>query len=126
MAVILVIDDEPKIRQTVSAFLTQAGHEVLEARDGAQGLRLCRTADVEVVITDIVMPGKEGIETIRELRRERPDIRIIAMSEGGARNNSAYLEFAQRLGADEVIAKPFRADDLIALLHRLIAGAPQS
>ncbi|HUZ71623.1 MAG TPA: response regulator [Stellaceae bacterium] len=126
MSVILVIDDERKIRQMVSGILVNAGYDVLEARDGAEGLQFCRTTVVDVVITDIVMPGKEGIETIRELRREYPDIRIVAMSGGGGRDNNAYLEFAQRLGADEIIAKPFRAGDLTAILERLIAKAPQS
>jgi CheY-like chemotaxis protein len=123
MALILVIDDAPKMRQTICRILVRAGHSVVEAEDGEVGLRCVDENQPTLVITDIIMPNKEGIETIRDIRRRRPDIKIIAISGSGAPRQALYLDAATALGADAALGKPFRAHELLALVDRLIAGA---
>lgn len=116
MAAVLVIEDDPQMRRVVARALSMAQHQVLEATNGREGLALFRTHHPTVVITDLVMPEMEGIEIIRELRHEAPMVRIIAMSGGGATGNMQFLDFARELGADAVLAKPFRASDVVALV----------
>lgn len=122
MSRILVIEDDNTMRMIVTRMLKSAGHEVDEASNGVEGLGVFKENEPDLIITDIVMPEKEGIETIRDLRHLVPDARIIAISGAvayGAVANS-YLRFAQRLGADEVLAKPFVAADLLRLIDRLL------
>jgi DNA-binding response OmpR family regulator len=117
---ILVIDDDDGFRRLVAKMLTTEGHEVIAASDGVEGMRLFREEKPGVVITDIIMPNQEGIETILQLRRENPTIRIIAMSGSlEPSGNAGFLKMAQQLGADETIAKPFRARELRAVVRRL-------
>jgi DNA-binding response OmpR family regulator len=117
---ILVIEDEDQLRRTVAKMLTTVGHEVVEAADGLRGMELFRKEKPDLVITDIVMPNQEGLETIIELRRRCPQIRIIAMSGGFTRDdNLGFLKMARRLGADETIPKPFRAQELRKLVSQL-------
>jgi acetoin utilization protein AcuC len=106
MSLILVIDDEPPMRRMIKRVLGTAGHEVIEAHDGVSGLRLVRSREPAVVITDIVMPGMEGIETILHIRRASPLTRIVAISGAAGWGAPLYLEWAQRLGADDVLVKP--------------------
>jgi DNA-binding response OmpR family regulator len=119
---ILVIDDEPQIRQVIVRTLTLAGHEMLEAKDGKEGLCLFRAHQPTLVITDLLMPQGEGLETIRELRRESAALVIIAMSGRGA----MYLETAKEFGADATIAKPFRATELLAAVTMLLTSPPRA
>ena len=121
MALILVIDDEPKVRQMVHRILAVAGHSVVEADDGAAALSQMRREAPAVVLTDILMPGTEGIETIFKIRRARPEIRIIAMSGGGQAGELDLLKLAEGAGANAVLAKPFRAAELTAAVDRLLA-----
>ena len=107
MARILVIDDEADVRTTIGLALEKIGHTVEEAADGNQGLKRFAEERFDLVITDILMPEKEGIETIRELRAAHPDLRIIAISGGGRLNSTNFLEMVRKLGADEVLKKPF-------------------
>lgn len=108
MARILVIDDDADLREVMQETLVSAGHEVVLAPDGIQGLQSQRDRPADVVITDIFMPDKEGIETIRELRQEFPQVKIIAMSGGGVHvRKPGYLTTASELGADVVLKKPF-------------------
>lgn len=107
MARILVIDDEEPARRMLREALELAGHEVVEARDGQEGLQRYRAAPTDLVITDILMPGKEGLETIMEFRRRVPGIKIIAFSGGGQMGNLSFLEVAKRLGAQRTFQKPF-------------------
>jgi CheY-like chemotaxis protein len=123
MALILVIDDEPKVRQMIQRILALAGHSVIEADEGAAALRQLRDNTPAVVLTDILMPGTEGIETIFEIRRAAPDTKIIAMSGGGRAGNFDFLKMAERAGADAVLAKPFRAAELVAMVERLLSPA---
>jgi len=101
------------MRRLVARILAGANHEIVEAPDGKRGMEQFATYRPEVVITDLLMPEQEGIETIRELRRIAPTLRIIAMSGGGTDNDLMFLGMAKALGADAVLAKPFRADELI-------------
>lgn len=121
MAKILVIDDESQIRQMVSRILVEGGHEVTEASNGAEGLKLFREVLPDLVVADLFMPVKEGIETIFELRRETPDVKIIAMSGGGSRRDLGSLAAARALGADLTLAKPFRAAQLLEACAGLLA-----
>src|SRR4051812_35167901 len=109
MARILVIDDNEDVRAVVCGALESAGHEVVHAADGARGVELQRRSPVALVITDILMPEKEGLETIVDLKQEFPQLRIIAMSGAGARLTANYLFMARDLGAHAVLSKPFEA-----------------
>jgi DNA-binding response OmpR family regulator len=119
MADILVIDDEEALRRLVARVLRAEGHTVREAANGREGLRLFREARPALLITDIIMPGQEGIETIIELRREAPEFPILAISGGG---EGMYLKLAASLGATETLAKPFGADELLAAVAALLSA----
>ena len=121
MALILCIDDEPEMRKLISRILTEAGHEVIEASDGALGLRLFRERQPDLVLCDIYMPVKEGIETIFEMRRDSPAAKIVAVSGGGSRGNLGPLTAAGLLGANVALAKPFRAAQLLEVCETLLA-----
>lgn len=123
MARILVIDDEELARFTVREILESAGHEVVEARDGVEGLAMQRAQRCDLVVTDVIMPRKEGVEMIIEMKQEQPALRIIAISGGGRTRNLDFLKLAKEFGADKVLAKPFSADDLIGAVREcLLAG----
>jgi CheY-like chemotaxis protein len=113
MAKILVIDDDSAMRRLVTRILSGENHEVIEAANGKQGLDQFAAHHPDVVVTDLLMPEQEGIETIRELRRIAPSLRIVAMSGGGTDNDLMFLGMAKALGADAVLAKPFRAEELL-------------
>lgn len=114
MPSVLVVDDQDQVRQLIRATLEQAGYEVVEARDGKEGLERYRTKSTDLVIMDILMPDQDGLEGIMALRREFPDSRVIAMTGGseaiGAVNG---LDTAKMLGARRTLQKPF---DLKVLL----------
>jgi len=121
VARILVVDDESEIRSLVSRILKQAGHEVIEAADGNEGTRLFRENLPELLITDIIMPEKEGIETIMELRRDFPNVKIIAISGGGkALARDTCLRFAKGLGANGALAKPFSRQELLDAVQEVL------
>jgi CheY-like chemotaxis protein len=122
MAKILIIDDEELVRLTVRQTLELAGHTVMEASNGVDGMDMYTRHQPDVVITDIIMPEKEGIETIKELRRARADLPIIAVSGGGRTGNMNFLEMAARLGATRAIHKPFDVDELPALVDEVLGG----
>ena len=116
---ILVIDDDHLVRYVLSKILSSNGYEVVTASDGKRGMVVLRDEHPDAVITDIIMPEQEGIDTIIQIRRERPATKIIAISGGGRIRNVDFLEMAQSLGADGVLAKPFEADELLSSLIRL-------
>ncbi len=120
MAHILIIDDEPQIRMMLKMMLESEGYTVAEACDGNEGIQRHKETPADLIITDIIMPGKEGIETIIALRKNDPSIKIIAMSGGGRNNPEGYLKSAKLLGAEETFAKPVRKDILLAAVRRLI------
>ena len=113
MARILIIDDEDLVRFTLRKMLESEAHEVIEANDGEEGIVRQKAQPSDLVIMDIVMPNKEGIETIREFVRLYPDVPIIAISGGGQEGNLTSLETALKTGAKSTIAKPFTQEDLI-------------
>ena len=119
---VLVIDDEPTIRQSLEVLLETYGFQVALARDGAQGLAAFRRIEPDLVLTDIVMPNQDGIETILTMRRERPEAKIIAMSGRGSVGNTEYIDIAARLGADAAIPKPLEASKLIAAVEALMSA----
>jgi CheY-like chemotaxis protein len=114
---ILVIDDDQLVRYTISKILESNGHEVIAAGDGMRGFALFEQEGPDVVIADLIMPEQEGIETIIRIKRVRPEVRVIAISGGGRLGNFDVLGMAQRLGADEVIAKPFNSEALLSRLQ---------
>jgi len=110
---VLVIDDNPDMRRTMQMLLETEGFAVSVAADGEEALRLQRELPAAVVITDIFMPGKEGIETIFELRKQFPQTKIIVMSGGSRAKGMDYLSVARELGAVKALKKPFAPDELI-------------
>jgi CheY-like chemotaxis protein len=100
--------------------LARAGHEVTEAADGAEGLASVRAHMPDVIITDILMPNKEGIETIRDVRREAPGLPILVIS--GNPGSDLYMQMAKLLGAHAALAKPFRSAELLRAVDALLAG----
>ena len=124
MARILVVDDEELVRGAIAAALRRAGHNVTLAADGENALDIFRPGHFDLIITDIVMPRMEGIETLRALRRLEPGIRIIAMSESGS-NHGFYLKAAVALGADATLEKPVATAELTLLVDEALA-LPQS
>ncbi len=119
---ILLIDDDPGVLRTIEIILIDLGYRVRTAADGEKGLLLFRADPPDIVITDIIMPGKEGIKTMIEMRRLRPTVRIIAMSGGGPSLKFDLLAMAAKLGADRVLPKPFDGDQLATLVESLVAG----
>jgi CheY-like chemotaxis protein len=122
MARILVIDDDAAVLSTVRRILERAGHDVSSAADGEAGMRMFREQPAELVVTDLYMPEKEGIETIQELREQFPAVRILAVSGGGVAGTGGALEDALLFGADGTLSKPFSAEQLRSAVDRLLAG----
>lgn len=119
MATILVIDDDQEVRDFLVAVLERAGHEVTTAGNGRDGVAMFREHAVQVVITDIIMPEKDGIETILDLRREHPDLKVIAISGGGRTTPENYLHSARLLGADRAMRKPFKNEEILRAIDEL-------
>ena len=122
MARILVIDDEEIVRRAVVAVLRMAGHDVVEASDGETGIRLIQQHPFDLIITDIRLPGLDGAEVIKALRRVRPESRVIAIGGGDAGTASGLEAFARQLGADRVLHKPFAGQDLKDAVSGLLGG----
>jgi DNA-binding response OmpR family regulator len=119
---ILVVDDEPRIRELFRLFLEREGYQVEAAADGEEGLKLFREDPADLVVTDLIMPRKEGMETIIELRRDFPEAKIIAISGGGRATPESYLKTAQTLGAQRVLMKPFNRDELLEAVAEVLGG----
>ena len=119
MATILLIDDDEMLRTVLAMALDVVGHVVLQAENGQKGMELLRTTSVDIVITDLVMPVQEGVETIVKLRRERPSLPVIAIS-GGVPNSYLYLDLASKIGAKRILAKPFLPRQLVALIDEVL------
>ena len=113
MARILVIDDQEPIRRIVRRALEQAGHEVLDASDGAMGMQLLASHPVEVVISDIFMPGQDGIITLRQIRKQYPAVKVIVISGGDSSGILDLRQDAELLGALKSLPKPFTAREIV-------------
>lgn len=122
MARILLIDDDDTVRLSMRLALEDADHIIDEAANGAAGLERLREQAADLVITDIFMPEKEGLETIDEIKRDYPHTKIIAISGGGRMDPQDYLEVARRLGADHSLFKPFDIGLLVETVEEALKG----
>ncbi|HNR36097.1 MAG TPA: response regulator [Candidatus Hydrogenedentes bacterium] len=122
MARILVIDDDIQMCEMLAMMLGSENHEVAIARDGAAGIRLYRETPFDVVLCDIFMPGKEGLETICELREHDPGVRVIAISGGAMRAKMDFLPLAKRFGAIKTLSKPIGWQELLEAVDEAMQG----
>jgi CheY-like chemotaxis protein len=120
IARILVIDDDALLRRALRAVLEVAGYDVIEAADGAAGLRLQREQGADLILVDLVMPELDGLEFIRKLRADLPQAKIIAMSGGGPTGRADLLGVAAALGASRTLRKPFEPRDLLTAIQELL------
>lgn len=116
---VLLIEDDVITRKVMRSLFERDGHQVRDASDGRKGFALMADITPDLVVTDIIMPEKDGLELIRELRHNRPAVKIIAISGGGRVDASDYLKMATAFGAHRVLAKPFNGDDLMATVAEL-------
>lgn len=122
MAKILVVDDEAQIRSLLVNMLSIESHEVIEAEDGKQGCEKYREYLPDLLITDLVMPGNNGIDMILDLKKEFPSIRIMAISGGGGITGSFdYLPIAKLVGAECILQKPFSLQELRSAVAEALA-----
>jgi len=122
MTKILVIDDDDFVRKLICNALKKAGFEVLDAVDGNDGIKKLHDERSEIIITDILMPDKEGIETIMEIKAMDSNIKIIAMSSGGSSKNMSFLNMAKKVGAPQILSKPFNIAELLEAVNAVQAG----
>ena len=120
MAGILIIDDDVQILDMLRQTLEREGYEVMDASNGRKGIRLYRKEPADLIITDIVMPEKEGLETIMELKKDFPEVKIIAISGGGQIIPDHYLDSAKLFGAIRTFAKPFEHKELLEAVQELL------
>jgi CheY-like chemotaxis protein len=122
MTTILIIDDDVQVLAVYRGMLEREGFRVLESLDGLEGIETCRKEVIDLVITDIIMPGKEGLETILELRQEFPKLGIIAVSGGGRLGAGSYLPLAEKMGAQRTLTKPFTRQELLEIVGDVLDG----
>jgi len=121
MSKILIIDDDNQMREMLRQMMDRAGYETSEAPNGKVGMQIMHSADVDLVITDLYMPEKEGLETVTELRRDFPQVKIIAISGGYRSGFGSHLPIAKELGADRIFKKPFGRDEILDAVRSLLA-----
>ncbi|MFH1845325.1 MAG: response regulator [bacterium] len=120
MSKILIVDDDNMVRGMLKMTLEEVGYEVEVACDGCDALRILDGGEFRLMVTDIVMPEKEGLELIREVRRDHPDVKIIAISGGGRNGPQFYLEAAGKFGADFTFYKPVESEQLLSAVQSLM------
>jgi len=120
MAKILIIDDEPGVLHVLREILESVGHSVTEAQDGEAALREFEGKPADLVVTDIFMPGMDGIELMVNIRKTLPDARVLAMSGGGLLSRDQALSDAVLLGADHILEKPFSKDEVLEAVNRTL------
>jgi len=120
---ILIIDDEPQIRSMLRLMLERDGYEVIEAPDGIEGIRVYRQNPADLIITDLIMPNKDGIGMIIDLKQEFPDVKIIAMSGGGLNKPEGYLKGAKKLGASCTLTKPIDREEMLRAVKNTLKGS---
>ena len=121
MSTILVIDDDDLVRDTLVRMLERAGFQAVSARNGREGLAQFHSHPPDLIVTDIIMPDFDGIETVMAFKRTAPAVPIIAVSGGGRTHTMQFLEAAQRLGADMILSKPFKQAELVSAITQLLA-----
>jgi len=121
MALILIVDDDPTVLRMLTLVMQRDGHTVMQAEDGEIAMRLFSRQPADVIITDLLMPNKEGLELIAEAREIAPKVGIIAYSGGGKMQPHEYLEFARGMGANKVFTKPVPITDLSIAVTELLA-----
>lgn len=122
MSRILVIDDDEQIRWMLRQMLEHEGYEVVDAPDGKVAMILQQEEPADLIITDLLMPEKDGIETIREMRKGFPHVKIIAISGGGAIGPEEYLDLAEKLGSNHTFVKPVRRKEMLEVVRDLIGA----
>ncbi len=122
MARILIVDDDEPIRKTLRRMLEPAGYDVVEAADGREGVELYKEDSVDLVLMDLIMPEKEGIQAAAELRHYDPEVKIIAISGGGRIGNIQVLRIAQKFGIEHALPKPIRLGKLLALVNEVLGA----
>ena len=123
---VLVVDDDSAVRELACALLSHKGYEVYEAKDGEMALVQLDTQPFDIVLLDILMPRKEGLETLIELKQRFPGLKVIVMSASGSRKGHDFLKVAAKFGADGILPKPFSPEELFARLAAPIGGADAS
>ena len=124
MARILIIDDEPQIRSMLKLMLEREGYEIVEASDGVAGIKIYRQNPADLIITDLIMPNKDGIGMIIDLKKEFPDVKIIAMSGGGLNKPDGYLKGAKKLGAACTLTKPIDREEMLKAVREILKESP--
>jgi len=122
---ILVIDDNDAFRSTICLWLKHHGYEVQEAADGKIGMTLLASSAPDIILTDILMPEQDGLETIQAVRKQLPDMKIIAMSGGMLDGRVDFLPLAAKFGADHVMHKPFSGSELLLVLEKFLPNSPE-
>lgn len=123
---ILLIDDEQMVRKIVRKMLERSGNEVTEAENGRLGLEQLKTGTFDLVITDIIMPEMEGVETLMTVREQYPSVKVIAMSGGGRTGNIDFLSAAEKLGASAILHKPFTLGSLTTAIETTFGSAQKA
>lgn len=125
MARILVIDDQESIRRVVRRALEQDGHQVMDASDGEMGMQILARHSADVVITDIFMPGQDGILTLRQIRKQFPAVKVVVMSGGDSTGLLDLRQDAELLGAVKSLQKPFNAVEIIDMVRAVLGLEPK-
>jgi CheY-like chemotaxis protein len=121
MSAVLLVDDDDSFRNAMVRILTGAGHSVRDLPSGLDVVKVLAESKVDVLVTDLIMPDVEGLETIRIVRRAHPTLPIIAISGGGRLTPSSYLSMARGVGATDVLPKPFEPAKLVSMIESLAA-----
>lgn len=119
---ILVIDDDSIMRETLRDILISEDYNVMDAADGVEGMSILEMLPFDMVVTDVLMPDKDGIEVIMEAKKKYPNINIVAISGGGYISAENYLKMASELGANATVVKPFDIDLFLLEVNRLLKG----
>jgi DNA-binding response OmpR family regulator len=123
MSWIMIADDDLDFRGMLKMLLERHGHQVMEACDGFEATRICRDRIPDLAVVDIIMPNKEGLELITDLRRNSPEVPVMAVSGGGRIGPDTYLELARKMGADRILTKPFPLDEFMTAVDELLGRA---
>lgn len=119
-AAVLIVDDDVDLLRTLARRFHLAGSRVAVAKDGIEALAKFGESTPTIVVTDILMPNREGVETIMAMKARSPEVKILAISGGGMLGAAGVLDLARRLGADAVLAKPFRSEQVLEAVRNLI------